>query len=69
MFISESWSHLSFYQFHERKGLLTDIHAAKKCGHLHCMPFDVSVCLIREGSIELNETVGLKCVFQNITVL
>ncbi len=33
------------------------------------MPCDDWVCLVREDSVEFNETVGLTCIFQNITDL
>ena len=54
---------------HTRKGLLTDVGAAKNRGHLHSLLFVVWVVFLRERCIELNKTVRLECVFKDITIL
>lgn len=69
VFICESVPYWILGLLHAGKGLLTDVGAAKNCGHLHCILFDVWVGFLWERSIEHNETVRLERVFKDITIL
>lgn len=51
VFICESVPCWILGLLHAGKGFLTDVGAAKNCGHLHCMLFDVWVGFLWERSI------------------